>query len=178
MTEGLVVNPAGATAGDETFQESIQTTGESDMSSSVTKETTITNTGEVDDVDGDYFAVGGFVRSWSDGGEEPIVTVGPLHVFAGEVNELVSTICKAKAGVTTLARNLSNDTSPSASFVREEAEFITNDGETLTIAAQFHNNGDGTFDRLVLINDYAIRCDSVDDLIIALGEARDRGLAA
>lgn len=64
------------------------------------------------------------------------------------------------------------------SFLRTEADFITNDGETLTIAAQFHNNGDGTFDRLVLINDYAIRCDAVDDLIIALGEARDRGLAA
>lgn len=64
------------------------------------------------------------------------------------------------------------------SFIRSQADFITNDGETLTIAAQFHNNGDGTFDRLVLINDYAIRCDAVDDLIIALGEARDRGLAA
>lgn len=151
---------------------------DAEMSTSVTKETAIANTGEVDDVDSDYFEVGGFVRSWSDGGEEPIVTLGKLHVFAGEVNDLVSSICKAKAGVTALARSLRCVDAPTESFLHQQAEFTTNDGETLTVFVQLHDNGDGTSDRLVVLNDYAIRCDDIDDLMLALAEARDCGLAA
>lgn len=59
------------------------------------------------------------------------------------------------------------------SFYLELTSIKTNDDVELSVAAQYHDNGDGSVDRLIVLNDYAIRDVDIDAVIAAMTAARD-----